>query len=734
MLFSGSAAAQIGVASNFQVNAPLPTEVRDTMQSVSDTMRYNNSNVVVPGLVTFVIDENWYWYRDNLGWKEWPQGGGSDGNGIISALPQNNVSIKSKNDLDLDLGQITLFGESVLDHAKAKETQFLKPSDLESQDNFGSSVAIHDTTIAVGAFQTFKAPPNDNGVAYVYSKRENGWVRTAKLEASDGQSDDDFGSSIAMTDTVIVVGAEGESENGSSAGAAYVYGYDNGNWVERAKLLASDGAAGDRFGRSVAIDDTLIVVGAPNGEAAYIFGYDNGTWVERKKIVASAGQSSAAFGQSVAIYDTTIVVGCYRENAGSFGSGSAYIFTYDNGNWSQLSRLIPTDSQIQDEFGKSVAIHDTTIVVGSHQEDSGGTQCGAAYVYEYSNGNWTETTKLLPLVVGANLFFGNEVAINENAIVVSSIAPVGGAGHVFTYKDGEWTHKTKITASNGRLADLLGAEATAIYDTTIIMGARQRSYANPSLTSAGAAYIFDILPEKKTYINNEIVLSNDRRAKFDVGLQYLGFDDYSDLQSNSLAPVALTLSGLENENLTIDADGNQLTAENLGRTLMTVDTNNAGAGYLLLSEASGVPTRIGHDVLSSRPSSYTDYRAGEITHVSSVGVVTNTELYKSKGRGVSAVSEIDSVTYSISLNENFNGVFQIDMTNAAVANAVALSVSNPEDGGVYTFHFQNTNGNEVDLPSNFLDAAGSAFDSGGYVLSSDDFITCYYDGTNYYCK
>ena len=149
----------------------------------------------------------------------------------------------------------------------------------------------------------------------------------AKITAPDGAADDYFGWSVAISDTKIVVGAYLDDARGSDSGSAYIFNTD-GTYVT--KITAPDGAAGNQFGISVAISDTKIVVGARYDDdhgsvsgSAYIFNTD-GTYVT--KITAPDGAAGDYFGYSVAISDTKIVVGAYADDDHGNNSGSTYIY------------------------------------------------------------------------------------------------------------------------------------------------------------------------------------------------------------------------------------------------------------------------------------------------------------------------------------------------------------------------------------------------------------------------
>ncbi|MCH8345108.1 MAG: FG-GAP repeat protein [Planctomycetes bacterium] len=137
--------------------------------------------------------------------------------------------------------------------------------------NFGFSVSISGDVVVVGAYFD-DDNGRDSGSAYVFVKPRGGWVsmtQTAKLTASDGAADDQFGNSVSISGDVAVVGANVDDDNGTSSGSAYVFIKPPGGWVtgtQTAKLTASDGALSDLFGSSVSISGDVVVVGASRGD------------------------------------------------------------------------------------------------------------------------------------------------------------------------------------------------------------------------------------------------------------------------------------------------------------------------------------------------------------------------------------------------------------------------------------------------------------------------------------
>ena len=190
-------------------------------------------------------------------------------------------------------------------------------------DYFGWSVAIGDGRIVVGAYGDDNSNGTDAGSAYIYDLNGN---EVGIMTASDGVNVDEFGKAVAVGSGRIVVGATQKQ-------AAYIHDL-NGNQV--GIISASDSSLNDYFGNSVAVRSSKIVVGAayadlpgPNNEqgSVYIYDLDGNNEV---KITASDGAAGDYFGNSVAIGEGKIVVGAHQDgHGGATLVGSAYIWEID---------------------------------------------------------------------------------------------------------------------------------------------------------------------------------------------------------------------------------------------------------------------------------------------------------------------------------------------------------------------------------------------------------------------
>ena len=214
------------------------------------------------------------------------------------------------------------------------------------------------------------------------------------MVASDAAADDHFGWSVAIDGDTVVIGAY----NAGTGGAVYVYRASDG--AELAKLMASDAAATDNFGRSVAIDGDTVVVGAlgddDGGSASgsvYVFEKSIwGTYSQVAKLTAADAAQYDQFGSSVAIDGATVVVGAWRDDDDGTSSGSVYVFekSWLGSTYGQVAKLTASDASSSDVFGLSVAIGGSTVVVGARGH--GYYNYGAAYVFRTTDG-WTTHTE-----------------------------------------------------------------------------------------------------------------------------------------------------------------------------------------------------------------------------------------------------------------------------------------------------------------------------------------------------
>ncbi|UUX93317.1 PGF-pre-PGF domain-containing protein [Methanoplanus endosymbiosus] len=259
------------------------------------------------------------------------------------------------------------------------------------------------------------------------------------LTASDKASGDLFGYSVSISDDVAVVGAKGADSGGNSRGQAYIFYKDSGgadNWGQVKILTASDKSDIDEFGYSVSLSGDTVVVGARYAESgglyrgqAYVFNKDSGgadNWGQVKILSASDKANSDQFGYSVSLSNDTVVIGAPYADSGGNDCGQAYVFYKDSGgadNWGEVNILSASDKTNSDYFGYSVSLSNETAIVGAYYADSGGSARGQAYVFYKDSGgadNWGEV-KILTASDRADAdHFGNSVYVNNGTAIVGA--------------------------------------------------------------------------------------------------------------------------------------------------------------------------------------------------------------------------------------------------------------------------------------------------------------------------
>ncbi|MBN2342246.1 MAG: integrin [Deltaproteobacteria bacterium] len=356
------------------------------------------------------------------------------------------------------------------------------------------------------------------------------WETPVYIKASSSQQFFRFGQSISISGNTMVVGSDGDNglppasswssdEYVTDVGAAYVFSRnESGQWQEDFYLKGGNSDPEDFFGWSVAVDGSIVVVGAPeedsaatgvNGDgqnndapsagAAYIFERWNGEWQQRAYVKASNAQAGDRFGWSVNIHDERIAISAIGE-AGSISgvnssqhdnnaveAGAVYIFEKQNEQWTQTAYLKASNVDAYDYFGYALSLEGTRLAVGAHGEQSSaqgidGDQtnnsmngAGAVYIFELLNGGWQQTAYIKASNSGAEDGFGSALDFSEDTLVVgaqqedsSSVgvnengyndyATFSGAVYVFQRADSGWTQAAYLKAANTDPYDLFGCD------------------------------------------------------------------------------------------------------------------------------------------------------------------------------------------------------------------------------------------------------------------------------------
>ena len=336
------------------------------------------------------------------------------------------------------------------------------------------------------------------------------WVGT-EIVSSDYQPADCFGCSLAMTPdgAMIVVGAIGKTIGGNpDQGKVYVFRWNGAAWDETS-ITASDGAAQDYFGYSLAVSSNgnTVAVGtwgkgagsnAHQGKA-YVYTWNGSGWSETG-ITSSDGAEEDCFGSSVALSSDgkALAVGAFQKCIGGNPTpqGKAYIYAWDGYVWVE-SGIAASDGMPGDGFGLPVALSSDgkTLAVGATGKDFDTTEgYGKVYVYSWNGSSWAETGIMASDGAGFD-WFGSSLALSADGRVLAvgapgkyvGLVPAMGTEYVFTLEGGAWTGAS-ISPSDGMLQDYFGSSTAVSSDgKTLVVGSPHKTIG--ANQSQGQAYV-----------------------------------------------------------------------------------------------------------------------------------------------------------------------------------------------------------------------------------------------------
>lgn len=307
------------------------------------------------------------------------------------------------------------------------QQQKLTASDAATGDNFGFSVSVSGDTVIVGAIRANNSGGQDAGAAYIFTRSGGVWTQQQRIQASDGALNDLFGYSVSVSGSTAVISSVADDNGGDGAGSAYIFTHSGSVWTEQQRLQASDAAAGDNFGHSVSLSSDTVIISAWQDDhsgwnaagSAYIFIRSSGVWMQQQKLTASDAAPNDFFGVSVSLSGDTTIIGTHT-NSGGTDTGAAYVFTRSSGVWTQQQRIQASDIAEGDSFGHCVSVSGDTAVVSALLDDDGGVDAGSAYVFTRSGGVWTQQQKFQASDAAAGDSFGISVSLSGDTVIVGA--------------------------------------------------------------------------------------------------------------------------------------------------------------------------------------------------------------------------------------------------------------------------------------------------------------------------
>lgn len=478
----------------------------------------------------------------------------------------------------------------------------LPAADASVEDSFGQSLVLSGDTAVVGAFRDDVGSNMDQGSVYVFTRSGGDWTLQQKITAADGGFFERFGNAVALSGDTLVVGAR-EAKVGANyfQGSAYVFTRTDGVWTEQQKLTASDGAESDSFGFSVAVSGDTVVVGAIHDTigsnfqqgSAYVFTRSAGVWTQQQKLTApnGIGAPGDAYGCSVALNESTLLVGAYLTDVGILPNhGAVYAYARGHTGWVLEKRLVASDREFNEFFGFSIALSGETLAVGAFRDFVGSNSGqGSAYVFTRSSGVWTEQQKLTASDGEAHDNFGFSVALSGDTLAVGAkvdgqvVHMDHGSAYVYKRSDGVWTQQQKITAGDAEFFDDFG-HAVAVNDDTVLVGAPGDDVGENY--DQGSVYVFKLPLCPTLMFKPEVLPDGLSNVSYEQAVTISGgAGPYEFMQLAGSLPPGISLSP------TGVLSGTPTTAGTYHFTLLATDTSS-GCGsvrdYTLAVESNSV--------------------------------------------------------------------------------------------------------------------------------------------------
>jgi hypothetical protein len=315
----------------------------------------------------------------------------------------------------------------------------IAPAETGEGDYVGIAVTLADEYAFASALN-HKVDENhkDLGIVYVYQRKTAGeWEQTQKLIPDLSEDTHHFGSSLAVCNNHVIVGAYGKR---SETGKAFIFERENNQWILRQTLIPDEtdilGIFGGRFGADVDISDNYAIVGTGLGfdgiGAFYIYKKQNNSW-EKMTLVQNIHETKMAyFGKTVAINDQYAVVGAYGENT---DAGVVYVYRLNGDSWELITELVPSDVIAEDNFGVSIDLDGNILAVGAKKHDWGeeNSNYGAVYIFRIENESCTLLDKIKARNFMTEDYFGNAVSINDDnkTIVIGTDSGISNLGFYF---------------------------------------------------------------------------------------------------------------------------------------------------------------------------------------------------------------------------------------------------------------------------------------------------------------
>lgn len=377
------------------------------------------------------------------------------------------------------------------------ELAHLTSSDAETGDHFGYAVSVSgDRAIMSSNFKD--GAYGDTGGGYIFERIDGIWTETAVLSPPDLESGTYLGEAVCIHGDKAIISTTRESDLGLYSGSAYIYELIDEVWTEVIKLTSSEPGSYHQFGMSVSMFENTVVIGEPgNGNGVvHVYNRIGEVWTETAILTPSDMENSADFGCSVSLSMNQLAVGdISNDHSGLESAGAVYIFERIGDTWVETDKLITSDPDTGDHFGKSLSLYEHQLIVGAPQDSDMGYHFGSAYIFEFiGDSYWEESAKITASDPTYNASFGQSVGIAEDAAIVGTVfydPPTDpddsvGTAYIFQLVTDEWIETKRLRPLDPEPGDEFG-HAVAISNAVAFVGAFRNDNDG---TNSGSTYVF----------------------------------------------------------------------------------------------------------------------------------------------------------------------------------------------------------------------------------------------------
>lgn len=379
--------------------------------------------------------------------------------------------------------------------ASATDTLVLQPTITSPQgaayDIFGSDLCLNSPSMMCVGIRGADQQALNAGAVECFQLGADGWGFAQRMMPNDLVVGDQFGESVSGNIAWLGAGAARHDAAGSDAGAVWIYKNRPAiGWSFTQKLLPPSGSTGARFGSSIAVGETIMAVGAPRaagGGFVALYALSGEAWVAEAPKPNPVPAAVGRFGESVSISGDWLAIGDPLADNGNTDAGAVYVYQRVSKRWTgpQILRPLPVGDRLY--FGQSVSISGTRMVVGAYGYSASASTPGSGRVelFELEGTQWRRSSTVEPEIPAPNANFGWDVAIDGDLLAVGepgSGSPEFAGSTAFFHRksDRSWDRVARLTLNNPDLQPIFGS--------CVAMNAGQVATGAPGASAASIPY------------------------------------------------------------------------------------------------------------------------------------------------------------------------------------------------------------------------------------------------------